>query len=57
MFQEETLDMWEQYGHNGVAIVSRYGLLKETLNALLLDEVHIGLVRYGIEKSGFIGPW
>ena len=49
LFKEETLDMWEQYGHNGVAIVSRYELLKEVLNGLFLDEAHIGLVRYGVD--------
>ena len=49
LFQDETLDMWEQYGHNGVAIVSRYELLKGALNELPFDQAHIGLVRYGVE--------
>ena len=35
--------MWEGYGHDGVAIVSRYDLLKDALGKLV-DETHIGLV-------------
>jgi hypothetical protein len=46
LFQEETLNMWEQYGHDGVAVCSRYDLLKAALDGLL-DEAHLGLVRYG----------
>ena len=45
-YRQETLDMWEQYGHDGVAVCSRYGLLKAALDGLL-DEAHIGLVQYG----------
>jgi hypothetical protein len=48
LYRVETLDMWEQYGHDGVAVCSRYGLLNSTLNGLL-DEVHLGLVRYGTD--------
>jgi hypothetical protein len=40
--------MWEQYGHDGVAVCSRYELLKAALHGLL-DEAHLGLVRYGTE--------
>lgn len=40
--------MWEQYGHDGVAVCSRYGLLKSALDGLM-DEAHAGLVRYGTE--------
>jgi hypothetical protein len=36
----------EQYGHDGVAVCSRYGLLKAALDGLL-DEASLGLVRYG----------
>ena len=45
MFEGETLDMWERYG-GGVAIFSRFELLKSTLSAML-DEITVGLVRYG----------
>ena len=38
--------MWGSYGHDGVAIVSRYDLLKAALDKLI-DETHIGLVTYG----------
>jgi hypothetical protein len=45
MFEGETLDMWVRYG-GGVAIFSRFDLLKSVLNAML-DEIMVGLVRYG----------
>lgn len=48
LYGQETLDMWEQYGHDGVAVCSRYELLKAALDGLL-DEAHLGLVRYGTE--------
>ncbi len=47
LFDKEKLKMWEGYGHDGVAIVSRYDLLKEALEKSLIDETHIGLVQYG----------
>lgn len=46
LHRQETLGTWEQYGHDGVAVCSRYGLLKSALDGLL-DEAHAGLVRYG----------
>jgi len=46
LYRQETLDMWDQYGDDGVVICSRYGLLKSTLDGLL-DEAHAGLIRYG----------
>ena len=48
LYRQETLDMWEQYGHDGVAVCSQYGLLKSALDGLL-DEAHTGLVRYGTD--------
>lgn len=48
LYREETLDMWAEYGCDGVAICSRYGLLRSAL-AGLLDDTHIGLVQYGID--------
>lgn len=45
IFEGETLDMWARYGR-GVAIFSRFELLKSLLNAML-DEIIVGLVRYG----------
>jgi len=41
LYRQETLDMWDQYGDDGVAFVSRYGLLKSALDGLL-DEAHAG---------------
>jgi hypothetical protein len=38
--------MWDLYGFDGVAVCSRYDLLKAALSGLL-DEAHLGLVRYG----------
>lgn len=51
LFRQEQLGMWEQYGHDGVAICSRYGLLKAALDGLL-DEASLGLVRYGTDHLG-----
>ena len=48
LHRQETLDMWEQYGDDGVAVCSRYGLLRSALDGLL-DETHLGLVRYGTD--------
>jgi hypothetical protein len=42
----ETATMWRRYGKGGVAIVSRYDLLKQVLHPLL-DKVMVGLIRYG----------
>lgn len=46
LYRNETLAMWEGYGHDGVAIVSQYNLLKAALNGLT-DETHLGLNQYG----------
>jgi hypothetical protein len=46
LFCKEDLAIWEQYGPDGAAVTSRYGLLKETL-ASVPDDTYIGLVRYG----------
>lgn len=46
LFREETWTMWENYGADGVAICSRYRLLKSALNAMS-DRAFLGLVRYG----------
>ena len=45
MFEGETLEMWARYG-GGVAIFSRFGLLKSILSPML-DQILVGLVRYG----------
>lgn len=42
----ETLDMWDTYGQDGVAVSTRYELLDEVLNGLL-DDAHLGRVQYG----------
>jgi hypothetical protein len=46
LFRGETLEMWKEYALEGVAICSRYELLKTALDGML-DRVHLGLVRYG----------
>jgi hypothetical protein len=46
LFDQETAAMWAKYGRSGVAIVSRYSLLKAVLDPLT-DRPHLGLVRYG----------
>jgi hypothetical protein len=45
LFREETCRMWKEYGNEGVAITSRYQLLKSALDTLS-DRAFIGLVRY-----------
>ena len=45
IFEEETLDMWARYGGGG-AIFSRFDLLRAALDSML-DEIQLGLVRYG----------
>jgi len=40
--------MWEQYGHDGVAICSRYELLKSALEGFV-DKAQLGLIRYGTD--------
>ena len=50
LFREETCEMWKQYGDDGVAICSRYALLKSALNALP-DKSYLGLARYGAQRN------
>jgi hypothetical protein len=44
----ETLDMWATYGHDGVAVCTRYELLYDALDGLL-DDAHLGRVQYGTD--------
>jgi hypothetical protein len=46
LFRSETDTMWKEYGDDGVAICSRYCLLKSALDAMG-DRAFLGLVRYG----------
>jgi hypothetical protein len=46
LFRDETSKMWEDYGKDGVAIVSRYSALKAALNAMQ-DRAFLGAMRYG----------
>ena len=46
LFDGERLEMRREYAPEGVAICSRYDLLKSALDAQL-DTIHLGLVRYG----------
>ena len=48
LFDGEKLEMWKEYAPEGVAICSRYELLKAAL-VPMLDTIHLGLVRYGHE--------
>jgi hypothetical protein len=45
IYEGETLDMWKTYG-NGVAVFSRFDLLKFALS-VMLDDIFVGTVRYG----------
>ncbi len=51
LYGQDTLDIWEQYGHDGVAICSRYELLKAALDGLL-DEAHLGWCNMARTISG-----
>jgi hypothetical protein len=46
LFRSETDKMWNEYGNDGVAICSRYSLLKSALGAMG-DRAFLGVVRYG----------
>ena len=46
LFREETSKMWKAYGKEGVAVCSRYDLLKAALSGMS-DRAYLGLVRYG----------
>src|SRR6185437_13078676 len=48
IYEGETLDMWKTYG-NGVAVFSRFDLLKHAVSAFL-DDIFLGVVQYG-EKN------
>jgi hypothetical protein len=53
LFRTETDKMWKEYGEDGVAICSRYCLLKSALDAMG-DRAFLGLVRYGAKHlTGF----
>ena len=45
IYEGETLEMWKTYG-NGVAVFSRFDLLKSAL-PIMLDDILVGIVRYG----------
>jgi hypothetical protein len=49
LFRKEVPEMWEGFAQYGVAIRSRYDLLKGVLDKML-DKTHIGLMRYGEER-------
>ena len=46
LFVEETAAMWKEYGKDGVAICSRYSLLKSFLSDTS-ERAYLGLVQYG----------
>jgi hypothetical protein len=54
LFREETCRMWQEYGNDGVAIASRYQLLKSALHAMS-DRAYIGLVQYSAQHM--LGNW
>jgi hypothetical protein len=46
LFDQETAKMWKNYGKDGVAVCSRYNLLKSVLDSCE-GRAYLGLVRYG----------
>jgi hypothetical protein len=51
LFRSETDAMWKEFGADGVAICTRYRLLKSALDAMT-DRAFIGLIRYGEQHLG-----
>jgi hypothetical protein len=49
--EEEPLRMWERFAPEGIAVCSRYGLLKAAMDAVL-DMTHLGQIRYGTRHLG-----
>ena len=50
LHRHETLEMWQGFAENGVAVRSRYDLIKSVMAGMLLDRTHLGLMRYGDER-------
>lgn len=49
----ETAYHWSKYAPQGVAIRTRYGLLKRALDAFPNDRTMLGLIRYSVGHVGF----
>jgi len=54
LHRHETVEMWEDFAKDGVAIRSRYDLLKSVMDGML-DMAHLGLMRYGEERLNQTG--
>lgn len=49
LHRSETVEMWRGFAEDGIAIRSRYDLLRSILSETL-DTSHVGLVRYGEDR-------
>ena len=49
LYRHETLEMWQGFAETGVAVRSRYDLLKSVMEGML-DTTQLGLMRYGEER-------
>jgi hypothetical protein len=49
LYRHETLEMWQGFAKDGVAIRSQYNLLKSIMESML-DMAHMGLMRYGDKR-------
>jgi hypothetical protein len=49
LHRHETVEMWKDFAKDGVAICSRYDLLKSIMDGIP-DAAHLGLMRYGEER-------
>lgn len=54
LHRHETAEMWRDFAKDGVAIRSRYDLLKSVMDSML-DTTHLGLMRYGEERLNRTG--
>jgi hypothetical protein len=56
LHRHETVEMWQGFARTGVAIRSRYDLLKKVMSAML-DTTHLGLMRYGTQRLHQMGRY
>jgi hypothetical protein len=53
-YRHETAEMWRDFAKDGVAIRSRYDLLRNIMDCML-DITHLGVMRYGEERLNQTG--
>jgi len=54
LHRHETVEMWKNFAEDGVAIRSRFDLLKSLMDGMM-DSAYLGLMRYGEERLNQTG--